>query len=72
MMSDLIVRLLNFNNKVLKRRTSDLSNNMDEIDKKSDESESNVDEISESQAQEIRASTVFSIVERLGIGYTFD
>ena len=67
MMSDLIVRLLNFNKKVLERRSSDFSDGLEE-NKEAEE----VQEVSEIQAQEIRASTVFSIIERMGIGFTFD
>ena len=70
-MSDVIVRLLNFNQSVL-RKDSDDYPDLASMDKNSNKSKNEVNEISDTHAQEVRIATVFSIIERFGIGYTFD
>ena len=71
LMSDLIVRLLNFNKSVLKTQSDLYSDTINSPEFKLP-NEEDKDEISETQASEVRAATVFSIIERLGAGYTFD
>ena len=64
-MSDIIVRLLNFNSSVLTRKDSPDSS----AEKVSTPSQLTVTETS---AQEIRSCTVFSIIERLGPDHSID
>ena len=71
LMSDVIVRLLNFNQSVL-RKDSDDYPDLESMDKNSNNGKDEVNEISDTHAQEVRIATVFSIIERFGIGYTFD
>lgn len=53
-MSDILVRLLNFN-KTQNSKASPTSDNFNE-----------------NTAQEIRQCTIFSIIQRIGTGYSFD
>ena len=60
-MSEIYVRMLNFNKSVFTRKDSG-----------SITPDGTAQSISESAAQEIRSCTVFAIIERIGTGYSFD
>jgi hypothetical protein len=66
-MSDIIVRLLNFNKSVFTRK-----NSANDSTKLESSSEPALEAVSEHAAQEIRQSAIFSIIERIGSGYSFD
>ena len=72
-MSDIFVRLLNFNKSVFTRLSSQSPvSSSEESMRNSTPANTAQSSFSETAAQEIRQCTVFSIIERLGTGFTFD
>ena len=63
-MSEIYVRMLNFNKSVFTRK--------DPASQSESVKNGTAQSFSESAAQEIRSCTVFSIIERIGTGYSFD
>ena len=63
-MSEIYVRMLNFNKSVFTRK--------DPASQSESDKNGTAQSFSESAAQEIRSCTVFSIIERIGTGYSFD
>ena len=63
-MSEIYVRMLNFNKSVFTRK--------DTASQSESDKNGTTQSFSESAAQEIRSCTVFSIIERIGTGFSFD
>ena len=68
-MSDIFVRLLNFNESVFTRKSSADSMQSSNVEL---ESLKSLDNASLAAARVIRQGTIFSIIERLGTDYSFD
>ena len=72
-MSDLFVKLLNYNKSVLTKKEQPSSSTDNSTKPKSaTESSSPTEGLSEVAAQEIRDITVFGIIQRMGTAYSFD
>ena len=76
-MSDIFVRLLNFNKSVFTSKSpgDSLVDSSEVVNKSDDKTENSTDAkaaFSVNAAHEIRSCTIFSIISRLGSDYSFD
>lgn len=71
-MSDIFVRLLNFNRSVFAKKEGSPKSNSDESGKMSTPEAKATLSTSETVANEIRQCTIFAVIQRIGTGYSFD